>query len=61
MELSNAKSNFIGKDPKGVVAAAIYLIARRNGYSLTQLKIAQIACVTDVTVRSRMRELEDLI
>lgn len=61
LEQCNAKSIFNGKDPKGVVAAAVYLIAKKNGYNITQSKIARIAHVRDVTVGSRMNTLQKLV
>lgn len=57
----NAESHFIGKDPRGVVAAGIYKTAKKFGHRLSQKKIAKITGVTNITLRSRMRELENLI
>jgi len=52
---------FYWEDPNGVVAAAIYIIGKKNGYNITQSKIAKDASVTDNTIRPRIRELEKLI
>ncbi len=46
-----------GKDPKGIVAGAIYLACRMKGLELTQKDIAEIVGVTEVTLRSRYKEL----
>ena len=46
-----------GKDPKGIVAGAIYLACRLKGLELTQKEIAEVVGVTEVTLRSRYKEL----
>ena len=46
-----------GKDPKGIVAGAIYLACRLKGLELTQKNIAEVVGVTEVTLRSRFKEL----
>jgi transcription initiation factor TFIIB len=46
-----------GKDPKGIVAGAIYLACRLKGLELTQKHIAEVVGVTEVTLRSRYKEL----
>ena len=46
-----------GKDPKGIVAGAIYLASKKKGLELTQKEIADIVGVTEVTLRSRYKEL----
>jgi len=46
-----------GKDPKGIVAGALYLACKLKGSDLTQKRIADIVGVTEVTLRSRFKEL----
>jgi len=46
-----------GKDPKGIVAGAIYLACKLKGLELTQKQIADIVGITEVTLRSRFKEL----
>ncbi len=46
-----------GKDPKGIVAGAIYLASKIKGLELTQKEIADKVGVTEVTLRSRYKEL----
>jgi len=46
-----------GKDPSGLAAAALYLAALKHGFRKTQKEIAQIAGVTEVTVRNRYKEI----
>jgi transcription initiation factor TFIIB len=47
----------IGKDPKGMAAAAIYVASILTGQRRTQLEIARTARVTEVTVRNRYKEM----
>jgi len=46
-----------GKDPKGIVAGALYLASKIKGLELTQKEIADQVGVTEVTLRSRYKEL----
>jgi transcription initiation factor TFIIB len=46
-----------GKDPKGIVAGAIYLACKLKKIDLTQKQIADTVGVTEVTLRSRFKEL----
>jgi len=52
-----------GKDPKGVTAAAIYLVDTLTGApdSLTQRELADVAQVSTVTVRNRKDDFRELI
>ncbi|RLG81031.1 MAG: transcription initiation factor IIB [Thermoprotei archaeon] len=46
-----------GKDPAGLAAAAVYIAALELGERRTQKEVAQVAGVTEVTVRNRYKEL----
>ena len=46
-----------GKDPKGICAGAIYLANRLKNKQMTQKEIAEEIGVTEVTLRSRYKEL----
>ncbi|MHA1250353.1 MAG: transcription initiation factor IIB [Candidatus Helarchaeota archaeon] len=46
-----------GKDPTGLAAASIYISAILEGERRTQREIAEVAHVTEVTVRNRYKEL----
>ncbi|MHA1860008.1 MAG: transcription initiation factor IIB [Candidatus Asgardarchaeia archaeon] len=46
-----------GKDPTGLAAAAIYIAGLLTGERRTQREIADVARVTEVTVRNRYKEL----
>jgi transcription initiation factor TFIIB len=47
----------VGKDPAGVAAAVLYIAGQLEGENVTQKDIAQVAGVTEVTVRNRKNEL----
>lgn len=48
-----------GRGPLGVSAAAIYITAANGGEKRTQREVAEVANVTEVTVRNRYKELAD--
>jgi len=47
----------VGKDPAGVAAAVLYIACQLERENLTQKDIAQIAGITEVTVRNRKKEI----
>ncbi len=49
----------IGRDPLGLAAAAIYIASIMLDERRTQREIAEVARVTEVTVRNRYKELVD--
>lgn len=49
----------VGKDPKGVAASAIYLAAKKTDYSKTQIEVSKIARITEVTLRTRTKEIKE--
>ena len=55
--LAREKGFTVGKDPKGLAAAALYISAILEGERRTQLEIAKVAYVTEVTVRNRYKEI----
>ncbi len=46
-----------GKSPSGLVAAALYVASLIEGEKKTQREVAEVAHVTEVTVRNRYKEL----
>lgn len=52
---------FIGKDPNGVAAAIVYTVAKMFDYALSQEKAADMASVTEITVRSRVEVLPNIL
>ncbi len=57
--LNAYKANFStsGKDPKGIVSGALYLASKLKDKNITQKKIADTVGITEVTLRSRYKEL----
>jgi len=47
-----------GRGPTGVAAAAVYIAGLRLGERRTQKEVANVAGVTEVTIRNRYRELK---
>ncbi|MFW9949952.1 MAG: transcription initiation factor IIB family protein [Candidatus Thorarchaeota archaeon] len=52
-----SKFSTSGKDPKGLCAGALYLICKKKDKRISQKDIAQIVGVTEVTLRSRYKDL----
>jgi len=48
-----------GRGPTGVVAAAIYVSSLMNNERRTQREVAEVAGVTEVTIRNRYKELAE--
>ncbi len=49
-----------GKDPKGICAGAIYFACRKKNINITQKELADTVGVTEVTLRSRYKEMRNL-
>ena len=54
---AHEKSLTVGKAPAGVAAAALYIAGLLEGTPRTQLQIARITGVTEVTIRNRYKDL----
>ncbi len=50
-----------GKDPKGLAAAALYIVCIQCGEKRNQEEIADVAGVTKLTVRNRYKELKQAL
>lgn len=50
-----------GKDPRGLAAAALYMACKTQGEECTQGELANIAGVSGVTLRKRLRDLEEVV
>ena len=59
LEKAEEKELISGKGPSGLAAAAIYIASVKGGERRTQREIAEIADVTEVTVRNRYKDLVD--
>ncbi|MFX1489854.1 MAG: hypothetical protein ACFFBI_11940 [Promethearchaeota archaeon] len=46
-----------GKDPKGLAAAVLYFVTRDTAFKKTQAEVAKVAKVTEVTLRSRLKDI----
>ncbi len=57
IQMSKERGITAGKDPAGLAAAAVYIAALLEDERRTQKEIAQVAGVTEVTVRNRYKEL----
>ncbi|MEM4389990.1 MAG: transcription initiation factor IIB [Candidatus Micrarchaeia archaeon] len=53
-----AKGLISGRGPTGVAAAAVYIASAMLGERRTQKEVAEVANVTEVTIRNRYRELK---
>jgi len=51
------KKIFCGKDPKGFCAGALYFACKIKNIGISQKEIAKVVGVTEVTLRSRYKEL----
>lgn len=47
----------LGKDPKGMVAAAVYIAAVKCGKKITQRELSKQFNITELTIRKRVNEL----
>jgi transcription initiation factor TFIIB len=61
LKVAKEKKALMGKDPRGMAAAALYMASKANGERATQREIANSAGTTEVTLRNRLRDLEDII
>jgi transcription initiation factor TFIIB len=61
--INDAKKKGIvtGKDPMGLAAASLYVACVLEGEKKTQKEIADIANVTEVTVRNRYKGLKEAL
>lgn len=55
---AKAKGLISGRGPLGVAAAAVYMASAMQGEWRTQHEVADVAGVTEVTIRNRYRELK---
>jgi len=50
-----------GKDPKGLAASVIYMAAKETNERKTQAEVAEVAKCTEVTLRSRAKDIKHRI
>jgi transcription initiation factor TFIIB len=58
LEAMDSSKLFIGKAPTGVACAAIYISSLLIGERKSQREIGEVARTTEMTIRSRIRELK---
>ncbi|KEQ57133.1 Transcription initiation factor IIB protein [Marine Group I thaumarchaeote SCGC AAA799-B03] len=61
LELSNKYEFSAGKDPMGLAAAALYLSCINNGLNMTQRELAEASNTTQVTIRNRHKDLQEIL
>jgi transcription initiation factor TFIIB len=61
IEEAKKKGIVAGKDPMGLAAAALYVACVLEGEKKTQKEIAEVANITEVTVRNRYKGLKDFL
>ena len=59
LEKAQKKELTSGRGPTGIAAAALYVSALLHGEKRTQREVADVAGVTEVTIRNRYKELLD--
>jgi len=57
LEMAQKKELTSGRGPTGIAAAALYVSALIHGEKRTQREVADVAGVTEVTIRNRYKEL----
>ncbi len=60
IEKAEEKKLVMGKNPRGVAAAALYLACIQKGYKVNQAQVARVANVSEVTMRKRFKEYEPI-
>ncbi len=47
-----------GRDPRGFAASAIYMAAKPTEHRITQSEVSKVAKITEVTLRSRIKDIK---
>ena len=61
MDKARENNLIVGKNPRGVAAAVLYLACQETGTKITQSEVARAAKTSEVTMRKRFKEYEPLI
>lgn len=61
LQQSTQKHIVSGKNPIGLAAASLYIAARITAENTSQKRLAQVAKVTEVTIRTRYQELDRVL
>lgn len=55
------KKKVAGKDPRGLVAATLYIACQEFGLAKSQSYISKVVGITEVTLRTRYREIRNIM
>ncbi|MFX1486165.1 MAG: transcription initiation factor IIB family protein [Promethearchaeota archaeon] len=55
------KKKVAGKDPRGLVAATLYIASQELGLAKSQSYISEVVGITEVTLRTRYREIKKIM
>ncbi|MFX0088652.1 MAG: transcription initiation factor IIB family protein [Candidatus Hodarchaeota archaeon] len=55
------KKRVAGKDPRGLVAATLYIACQESGLAKSQSFISKVVGITEVTLRTRYREIRRIM
>jgi transcription initiation factor TFIIB len=58
LQVAGERKLLIGKDPRSMATAALYMACKTNKRKMTQKKLADAAGISTVSLRNRLRELE---
>ena len=58
LRIAGERKLLIGKDPRSMATAALYMACKSNKRKMTQKKLADAAGISTVSLRNRLRELE---
>ncbi|MHA1916547.1 MAG: transcription initiation factor IIB [Promethearchaeota archaeon] len=61
LELCEDKTEFMGKNPNGIIASVIYLVCKTHSISITQKAVAEVADITGATLRNRIKDFKKMI
>lgn len=61
LELAQKRNLVVGKNPRGVAAAVLYLACQGVGVSITQAEVARAANTSEVTMRKRFKEYNSIM
>ena len=59
IEITQKKSDLIGKDPKGLAAAALYIASKELKEPRSQVELSKVAHISEVTLRNRTKNIKD--
>jgi transcription initiation factor TFIIB len=61
LQEAKKRNAIVGKGPISMAAATLYIAANMNGEKITQREVAEAAGVTEVTIRNRYHDLDELL